>query len=83
MRDFCWIRSFALTEAFGPRKKDFKPSRKQAREKQAKYKLCQKQDEEAELSYKRRVSAENGIVFVPKVPIQTKTTPKWKGRYRS
>lgn len=53
MRDFCWIRSFALTEAFGPRKKDFKPSRKQAREKQAKYKLCQKQDEEAELSYKR------------------------------
>ena len=50
MRDFCWIRSFALTEAFGPRKKDFKPSRKQAREKQAKYKLCQKQDEEAKLS---------------------------------
>lgn len=44
---------FLYSEAFGLSEKDFKPSRKQAREKEAKYKLCQKQDEEAELSYKR------------------------------
>lgn len=31
MRDFRWIRSFALTKAFGPSEKDSKPSRKQAK----------------------------------------------------
>lgn len=32
MRDFCWIRSFALTEAFGPSEKDSNFAQASARE---------------------------------------------------